>query len=479
MKRLIPDSLAAWGLLTLIVGLVVMQVFTLVIMADSRADNARMLGFFHLAERVSSISRALASEDAGHRSDLAKMLSNPTLAVAVEDMPTARDPIAGDRELAELEDLLQSQLAASGIADVHVERHPEIGSATAADDVDDDLDESTGPLSRVLSDIEAQSGANGSYLASIQLGDGSWVNFRIAIAPASPVWSTDTILFAGVAIALLLAASIWWLRHLIAPYGFLARAAERFGRDLNAPALPEEGPREVRAASRAFNRMQARLRRVIEDRDQLAAAMSHDLRTPVTRLRLRAEYVGDRDQRARMLADLDEIEVITRSVLAFASDTARPEQREQVDMISLLESLCDDTPGAQLRVPAGMPARLAVSAQPVALRRCIANLIDNAIKYGGQADVSLRADRAALHVSIEDRGPGIPEEEFENVFRPFRRLESSRNRETGGTGLGLTIARTIARAHGGEVEIANRPEGGLRVELTLPVSFSEPASLAA
>jgi signal transduction histidine kinase len=477
MRRLIPDSLAAWGLLTLIVGLVVMQVFTLVIMADSRAENARMLGFFHLAERVSSISRALAAEEPSRRTALANVLSDPTLNVAVEREASARDPIAGDSELAELEDILQGQLEASGIADVHVERRD---VAEAEDAIERQLDDDTGPLSRVLSDIEAQTGANGSYVASVLLSDGSWVNFRIAIAPPTPIWSTDTILFAGVAIALVLAASIWWLRHLIAPYGFLARAAERFGQDLNTPPLPEEGPREVRAASRAFNRMQSRLRRVIEDRDQLAAAMSHDLRTPVTRLRLRAEYVGDRDQRARMLSDLDEIEVITRSVLAFASDTARPEQREPVDLISLLETLCDDTPGAHLHLPDGMPARLAFKAQPVALRRCIANLIDNAIKYGGQADVSLRVDPAALHVMVEDRGPGIPVEEFENVFRPFRRLESSRNRETGGTGLGLTIARTIARAHGGEVVIANRPEGGLHVELSLPVAVTaERVGLAA
>jgi signal transduction histidine kinase len=429
---------------------------------------------------VSSISRALAAEDAGHRVALATMLSNPTLKVAVEPEPTARDPIAGDSELAELEDILQSQLSASRIADVHVERRStsDLAQEHTADPAD--LDEDTGPLSRVLSDIEAQSGANGAYVASIQLSDGSWVNFKIAIAPPSPVWTTDTILFAGVTIALVLAASIWWLRHLTSPYGLLARAAERFGQDVNAPALAEEGPREVRAASRAFNRMQGRLRRVIEDRDQLAAAMSHDLRTPVTRLRLRAEYIGDRDQRTRMLADLDEIEVITRSVLAFASDTARPEQREQLDLISLLETLCDDTPGAHLHLPDKMPARLAVSAQPVALRRCIANLIENAIKYGGQAEVSLSIEPATLQVCVEDRGPGIPAEEFENVFRPFRRLESSRNRETGGTGLGLTIARTIARAHGGEVTISNRPEGGLRVELTLPLSSTvEPASLAA
>ncbi len=259
-------------------------------------------------------------------------------------------------------------------------------------------------------------------------------------------------------------------RRLTAPYALLAQAAERLGRDINAESLPEKGPREVRAAAHAFNLMQERLRRFIGDRDQLVAAISHDLRTPVTRLRLRAEFVEDADQRARMLTDLEDIEAMTRSVLAFASDSAQPEAREQIDLISLAESLCSDMPGVTLELAPDLPPRLKCLAGPVGLRRAIANLIDNAVKYGDAARVSLVADAAAIRIVVDDDGPGIPPEDMEAVFRPFRRLEASRNRETGGAGLGLTIARSVARAHGGDVILTNRPQGGLRAEIVLPLA---------
>jgi signal transduction histidine kinase len=218
---------------------------------------------------------------------------------------------------------------------------------------------------------------------------------------------------------------------------------------------------------------------MVEDRDQLVAAVSHDLRTPVTRLRLRAEYVDDGEQKRRMLGDLDEIETMTRSVLAFARNTAEPEAREMLDLVSLVDSLCIDTPGARLQLAPGLPARIAYCGQPVALRRCIANLVDNAVKYGKQANVSLALSAEAVRIRIEDDGPGVPPKDMEKVFRPFVRLEPSRNRETGGTGLGLTIARAVARSHGGEVVLANRPAGGLMAEIILPLPAAVQGSAAA
>jgi signal transduction histidine kinase len=287
-------------------------------------------------------------------------------------------------------------------------------------------------------------------------------------------------LLTALVIAAVLGASIWAIRRLTMPYSILADAAERFGRDRNPVQLPESGPREVRIAAHAFNLMQERLQRFLADRDQLVAAVSHDLRTPVTRLRLRAEFVEDADQRTRMLADLEDIESMTRAVLAFARDAAHPEPREPVDLISLLDALCSDQPDVALTLPSSLPPRIACQADPVALRRCIANLIDNAIKYGTCARVALTLAGSTVRVSVDDDGPGIAEADREQVFRPFFRLEASRNRETGGTGLGLTIARTVARAHGGDVVLANRPEGGLRAELVLPLaSATNPASAAA
>jgi signal transduction histidine kinase len=330
-------------------------------------------------------------------------------------------------------------------------------------------DEDAGPVERSLSEIANLYAGDDAYVASIQLKDGSWANYVIRIAPAASLWTPETLGFVAAVIALVLLASVWALRRLTLPYGLIANAAERFGRDLNAAPLPERGPSELRGATHAFNLMRERLQRLVADRNQMVAAITHDVRTPLTRLRLRADFVDDSEQRARMIADIDEIETMTRSVLAFASDTAEPEPRAALDIVSLLETISDETPGASLELPAAEPARLPYAAQPTAMRRCISNLVDNAIKYGKRARLSLDVRPGAIHIVVADDGPGIPEGDRETVFRPFRRLETSRNRDTGGTGLGLTIARSVARAHGGDVILSNRPEGGLTAEIVLPL----------
>jgi signal transduction histidine kinase len=466
VRRFFPDSLAAWALLILIGGLTAAQLSTLAVIMRNRDDGARMTGFFHLAERVSSVSRAIAAEPVDQRDDLAAALSNPTLTVAVAATPSAANQVGPDDELAELEDVLQARLADSGIADVHVERKDREDVPAGAPL--EKLDADAGPVEQALSSVEQRYAGNDVYLASLQLEDGSWVNFAIPMTPTPNLWSLDTLLLAMATIGLVLVVSGWAVRRLTAPYAGLASAAERFGRDINAVPMPESGPREVRAAAHAFNLMQSRLQRFVGDRDHLVAAISHDLRTPVTRLRLRAEFVDDAQQRGRMLEDLDEIETMTRSVLAFASETAQPEPRETVDLISLLETLTDDTPNATFELAADLPARLAYPAQPVGLRRCIGNLIDNAVKYGRRARASLVLLPSEVRIRIDDDGPGIPPEEMERMFQPFQRLDRSRNRETGGTGLGLTTARTVAHAHGGEILLGNREGGGLRAEIVLP-----------
>jgi signal transduction histidine kinase len=472
-RRLLPDSLAAWALFILIGGLLVAEVSTLAVIMQSRSQGSRMLGFFHLADRVSTIGRAIAAVDPAQRRALATALSSPTLTAAIASEPSAESQVGPDDELAELEDILQARLSDIGIADVHVERRDPAalppGSPAAGGS-------GAGPVERVLGEIAEDYSGSGAYIASIELSDGSWLNFTISIARSPRLLSADMIGLGALMIALVLVASIWSVRRLTAPYGLFAGAAERFGRDLASPPLPEEGPREVRTAAHAFNLMQERLRRVIDGRNQLVAAISHDLRTPVTRLKLRAEAIDDAEQRRRILADLDEIETMTSSVLAFASDAARPEARATIDLVSLVESLCDETAGAEFEPAPDLPARIACVAQPVALRRCIGNLIANAVKYAGSARVSIVPGTGSVRIRVEDSGPGIPERDMETVFRPFHRLETSRNRDTGGTGLGLTIARSVARAHGGDVVLSNLPAGGLRAEVVLPLT---PAAAAA
>ncbi|MBI1208856.1 MAG: HAMP domain-containing protein [Azospirillum sp.] len=260
------------------------------------------------------------------------------------------------------------------------------------------------------------------------------------------------------------------VRYLTVPLTRVARAAERFGQDLSAPPLPEVGAAEARAVARAFNEMNRRIRQFVEDRTRMIAAISHDLRTPITLLRLRTEFITDPDERARMRATLAEMEGMIAATLAFARDDAADEPRLRVDLAALLSSICYDMADAGLPVRFEPESKVSLECRPGALRRALTNLLDNSVKYGGGARVSLAESEREIRILIDDDGPGIAEAEQEAVFRPFYRLEPSRNREFGGVGLGLSVARTIIHGHGGAITLANRPEGGLRVTLTLPLN---------
>jgi signal transduction histidine kinase len=214
--------------------------------------------------------------------------------------------------------------------------------------------------------------------------------------------------------------------------------------------------------------MQTRIKRFIQDRTQMLAAISHDLRTPITRMKLRAEFVDDDEQRTKMLKDLDEMEAMIASTLSFARDDAANEAVQTVDVGSLLSTLVDDQRQAGCDAGYDGPVHLMVSARRMSLKRALTNLIDNAVKYGKRARVALRRGPADIEIDVDDDGSGIPAPEMERVFSPFYRLESSRSRETGGTGLGLTITRNAIRSMGGDVQLINRVGGGLRARVTLP-----------
>lgn len=252
------------------------------------------------------------------------------------------------------------------------------------------------------------------------------------------------------------------------PLRRLTDAAEKLGRGEETDPLPEEGADDIRRTATAFNRMQSRLKRYVEDRTGMMAAISHDLRTPITSLRLQAEFVSDDETRDKLVATLDEMKAITEASLAFAREEATSESTRTVDLQALLESLCEDL--SQLGWDVGFTGGEALPwrCRPDALRRALRNVIENAVRYGSRARVSSTLGPAALEIHVDDDGPGISEEDRERVFTPFVRLESSRNRSTGGTGLGLSIARTILRNHGGDLSLENRKEGGLRAVMYLP-----------
>lgn len=266
------------------------------------------------------------------------------------------------------------------------------------------------------------------------------------------------------------AALAAWIaaRWLSLPIRRMAQAANELGVNLDSPPLDESrGSVEVQQASIVFNQMQARLRQQIAERNRFLAAVSHDLRTPLTRLKLRAEKVEPANLKAEIRADVDEMTAMIDAALDYLRGNAQPETTRLLDISALLHSMAEDAAEGGITISVAGDAQ-PVMAQPSALRRCLNNLIDNAVRYGNRAEVSLLDTRKQLTIAIQDTGPGLPEDQLETVFSPFYRLETSRSRHTGGIGLGLSIARDIARQHGGNIILRNASGGGLIAELTLP-----------
>jgi signal transduction histidine kinase len=273
----------------------------------------------------------------------------------------------------------------------------------------------------------------------------------------------------GVTIALLAYAVA---RMSTRPLKQLAQAAKDLGHDINRPPLTLAGATEIRQASAAFNAMQARLRQYIFQRTQMLAAITHDLQTPLTRMRLRLEKVADADLQEKLKGDLSAMQEMVREGLELARSMDTNEELQALDLDSLLDSVCTDAADSGQQVQLHGRANMALMGRPMALRRCFGNLIDNAVKYGQRADVSVERGGGSACVRVRDRGPGIPPSELASVFEPFYRVEGSRSRESGGTGLGLTIARNIAEQHGGSIALANLPDGGLEATVVLPESYA-------
>ena len=261
-------------------------------------------------------------------------------------------------------------------------------------------------------------------------------------------------------------------RMTMRPLKHLAQAAKDLGNDINHPPLAMSGTSEIRQASAAFNAMQARIRQHIFQRTQMLAAITHDLQTPLTRLRLRLEKVADPELQERLVGDLSAMQGMVKEGLDLARSMDSSEAMQALDLDSLLDSVCADASDAGQRVELSGHAGMALMGRPMALRRCLVNLIDNAVKYGQYANVSVERMVGAARIRIRDDGPGIAPDQMAKVFEPFYRIETSRSRESGGTGLGLTIARNIAEQHGASVLLANHAGGGLEVTLIVPEYYA-------
>lgn len=276
-----------------------------------------------------------------------------------------------------------------------------------------------------------------------------------------------TFLFSALVIA---AVAVLAARRIVRPMRSLAAAASRFGLGETVDDLPEEGPVETRETVRAFNLMRGRLDRYLRERTAMLAAVSHDLRTPITSLRLHAEFVESQKTKMKIYAALDEMQRMIEDTLAFIREDMQREETRKVDLNALIDSVAADLSELGHDIEVIESNRVLVACRPVALRRALRNLMENAATYGSRGTVRTEKDDTAIRVFIEDEGQGIPEADLERVFDPFVRLETSRNRDTGGSGLGLAIARSIVRGHGGGVLLGNRAKGGLRATVVLPIA---------
>jgi signal transduction histidine kinase len=438
-----PRSLAARTAAVLLIGLAVVQATGLTIHALDRIELQRLAQARDVAARVMSVYRNVVNVDAAQRAAvLAEMHRLPGMQVDLSQDP----PIS---------DLPDTPRPEQRLVRVNMNVIP-----------------MPGPLRP--HEVHMFGGPYwGRMIVGLHLPEGDWLNVTVRVDPPRP-WHSPTFLWAFVlmtAAAALL--TLWAVRRMTAPVATLAKAAEALGRDVNAPPLPEDGPSEVATAAAAFNTMAARIRRFVQDRTEMLTAIGHDLRTPITRLKLRAEFMEDDEQRRKMLIDLEELEAMVSATLAFGRDAKSTEPVSPLDLPELLRTILDEAtdawPEVTEKVAYEGPSHLTVRARPLSLKRALANLVANAVNYGGSARMRLTLPaNGTLVIEVEDDGPGIAPQELDRVFEPFHRGEPSRNRETGGVGLGLPIARNIFRAHGGDVTLANRPTGGLRATVTLP-----------
>lgn len=311
-------------------------------------------------------------------------------------------------------------------------------------------------------------GREAQLFGALRLTDGTWLRFR-ATAPiddGQPGWHR-VLLALLPAIAVLIMAALLF-SHMLRPMRMLTRAAERVGRS-SGITMPEAGPREVRRVIRAFNAMQTRIHQLINDRTQALAAVGHDLRTPLARMQLRTDAVADPALRRAFEADVTEMDAMVGSLLSFLGGEDDPETPVRTDVAVMAATIVDNATDRGADASYEGDDHLEASVRPIGLKRAIGNLVENALHYGQRVRVSARIDDASLIVRVDDDGPGIPEDRMEEVLHPFSRLDPARSRNTSGLGLGLAIVLRVVEAEGGTLSLANRPEGGLRAELRLPL----------
>lgn len=465
--KLLPRTLFGQLMLALFCALIAVQAIGFWLMLDDRARlGERLLGVYS-AQRIAGIISIIDQAEPGERVRLLRALNVPPTHLSLDEPWRSSAEKSGEEAKPFIERITQELAQPLAIQALFVKpaeiRRYDDGSQATTPPGATNADPARWPNRRGRGERRLY------VVGQVKLADGAVLTFRHSLPQPNLEWPLrlqGLLITLGVLVALLAG---WTVRRLTHPLAALADAAAGLARNLEQAPLPERGPREVARAAQAFNAMQRDLKRYLETRAQALAGVSHDLRLPITRLRLRLERLPEGALKAKMGQDLSEMDDMIGSTLEFLRAGSVAEKPVRLELNTLLESVAEDMMalGAQVQVhgQAGRP----VWARPQALRRCLTNLLDNARRYGGTPiDLSLAQRGAMLEIRVEDRGPGIPPEELERVFEPYVRIEASRAKHSGGSGLGLAIARAIARAQGGEVRLEARAGGGSSAVLTLP-----------
>jgi signal transduction histidine kinase len=449
--KLLPNSLFGRIALILVGGLVAVQVLTTAIHISERDDFVFRSGASRAAARIDDAVRVLNAVTPAQRPRIMDAIGDATLKLT-DGLPPGGDTVS--EEETELFRAARDALTLALEPDTRF-------------DVIDAQPVNLNPDSWYARYFGERAGLR--IDAAVMLGDGTWITAESTNPPRATTWFTRLLRNLAIVDGVMLVLLFFAVRLVTRPLSVLAGAAEELGRNIERPPLPETGTVELARASRALNIMQDRLKRYVETRLKALGAMSHDLKTPITRMRLRAEMLEDAELKTRFVRDLDAMQQMVGSTLDYMrglSDSG--EDVSAIDLDALISSLKQDAEEAGHTVTVAGESPGPVMGRAQALKRCLQNLLDNALAYGRRADITVRGEGRSVNVAISDQGPGIPERDIERVFDPFYRVEGSRNRNSGGSGLGLSIARNIAQAHGGAVRLRNLPQGGLEATLVLP-----------
>lgn len=447
MRRLVPDGIAARFALILAAALAAAMLIALVAQGIERSSFNRAALMEREIERVRALVPALEALPGPQRAALARDASSPLVRVTVGPQPLARATSADGRAR-----MLAAQLAEG------------LGSRAVAVETGDGNGDGDG-------DGDRPGPRPGAWRLSVRLAvagpEPVWLNLAVLRmdGPRPDIGPGALALVFVLSLVAVLAVGLVVLRQLTRPIAALAAAAQAAGRGDRSARVAEQGPREIRAAAAAFNDMQVQIARFEAERMRTLGAVGHDLRTPITSLRIRAEMIDDDETRDALVRTLDEMAVMANGLVGFARGTHEDEEMQDIALPAFLARLAADR-GASF---AGGPA-LAVRARPVALGRAIGNLVDNALRYGGSADLALARADGMAEITVADAGPGLPPERLETVFAPFVRGDDSRSLDTGGAGLGLSIAQAVVVAHGGSIALENRRPQGLIARVRLPLA---------